>query len=200
MRGARPPERGSRAASVGVRWGGGVLVFGALPAPNDRSRTGTMTFWKLFKAKSCSLTLSGTTKDEVLVELVDALIEGGSIEADLRADVLKALRDREDLATTGVGQNVAIPHVKIGGLERAVASLSIHPAGVEWAAVDGEPVQVLFTVLRPAEEGPQYDPETHLEMMRWISRLSRERDFRSFALQATTRTQLVDLLKEMAGV
>jgi nitrogen PTS system EIIA component len=159
-----------------------------------------MTFWKLFKAKTCSLTLSGSTKEEVLSELVDGLIEGGGLEAALREDALAALRERESLATTGVGQNVAIPHVKIRGLERAVASLSVHPGGVEWGAVDGEPVQLFFTVLRPAEESRHHDPEVHLEMMRWIARLGRERDFRSFAMQATTRTQLVDLLKEMAGV
>ena len=159
-----------------------------------------MTFWKLFKAKSCSLSLSGSTKDEVLVELVEALVKGGSLDDSMQDQVLSALRDREAMATTGVGQNVAIPHVKIEGIERAVASLAVHPEGVDWAAVDGEPVQVFFTVLRPAEESATHDPEAHLEMMRWISRLGRERDFRSFALQATTRTQLVDLLKEMAGV
>jgi mannitol/fructose-specific phosphotransferase system IIA component (Ntr-type) len=159
-----------------------------------------MTFWKLFKAKSCSLSLSGTTKDEVLNELVDALIAGGSLSESLRDDVLAALRAREGLATTGVGQNVAIPHVQVAGLERAVASLSVHPEGVEWGALVGAPVHVFFTVLRPAERSAQHDPAVHLEMMRWISRLGRERDFRAFALQATTRTQLVDLLKEMAGV
>ena len=159
-----------------------------------------MTFWKLFKAKSCSLTLCGSTKEEVLSELVQSLIDGGALEEGLREEVLGALREREGLATTGVGQNVAIPHVKIRGLERAVTSVSVHPTGVEWGAVDGEPVQLFFTVLRPAEESRHHDPEVHLEMMRWIARLGRDRDFRSFALQASTRTQLIDLLKEMAGV
>lgn len=159
-----------------------------------------MTFWKLFKAKSCSLSLSGSTKEQVLAELVVGLIEGGSLDEGLRDEALGALREREGLATTGVGQNVAIPHVKVRGLERAVASLSVHPEGVEWGAVDGEPVRLFFTVLRPAQESRQHDPEAHLEMMRWIARLGRERDFRSFALQATTRSQLVDLLKEMARV
>jgi len=159
-----------------------------------------MTFWKLFKAKSCSLSLTGSSKDEVLVELVDALVKGGSLDEELQDEALAALREREALATTGVGQNVAIPHVKLAGLERAVASLSVHREGVEWAAVDGQPVQLVFTVLRPAQESEHHDPEVHLEMMRWISRLGRERDFRSFALQAGTRSQLVDLLKEMAGV
>jgi nitrogen PTS system EIIA component len=159
-----------------------------------------MTFWKIFKAKSCSLRLEHDVKEEVLAEIVDVMISGGSLDAKLRAPVLESLAERERLATTGVGQNVAIPHIKVSGLQRAVASLCLHPEGVEWGAVDGQPVQVFFTVLRPAEESEHHDPLVHLEMMRWISRLGRERDFRSFALQATTRAQLLDLLKEMAKV
>jgi mannitol/fructose-specific phosphotransferase system IIA component (Ntr-type) len=111
---------------------------------------------------------------------------------------VKTLLEREELASTGVGQNVAIPHVKLEGLDEAVASLSVHNEGVEWAAVDGEPVQVLFTVLRPEHAGESHDPDRHLEMMRWVASLSRNGDFRNFAIQARTRTELVDLLKEMS--
>ena len=76
----------------------------------------------------------------------------------------------------------------------------VHVEGVEWDAVDGAPVKIFFTVLRPAEAGELHDPEKHLEVMRWIAKLGRDSDFRSFALQAKTKTQLVDLLKEMSPV
>ena len=121
------------------------------------------------------------------------IIEGGSLAESLRAASLEALLQRELLASTGVGKNVAIPHVKLDGLKQVAASLTVLAEGVEWAAVDGEPVQVLFTVIRPARSGEFHDPDRHLEMMRWIARLGRDQDFRRFALQARTRTQLVDL-------
>jgi len=159
-----------------------------------------MTYWKLFKAKSCSIRLRSNTKDEVLAEILEGMVSGGSLERELYDVAYQGLLERERLATTGVGQNVAIPHIKVEGLERVSASLCVHPEGVDWAAVDGELVQVLFTILRPSEPGPRHDPEAHLEMMRWIARLGRERDFRSFALQARTRKDLVDLLKEMSHV
>ena len=159
-----------------------------------------MTFWKLFKAKSCSVRLKSNTKEGVLRELVDGLVGGGSLPEELADATYAALIEREELATTGVGKNVAIPHIKVEGIEKAIASLSVHPEGVEWSAIDGEPVQVLFAVVRPAEASDQHDPETHLEMMRWIARLGRDRDFRSFALQATKRSELIDLLKEMSAV
>ncbi|MEO0661232.1 MAG: PTS sugar transporter subunit IIA, partial [Planctomycetota bacterium] len=110
----------------------------------------------------------------------------------------KTQLEREELASTGVGMNVAIPHVKVDGLQEAICSLSVSPEGIEWRAVDGEPVHILFTVLRPGGATDQHDPEQHLEMMRWIARLARDPDFRGFALQARTKAELVGLLKEMS--
>ena len=81
-----------------------------------------------------------------------------------------------------------------------ILGLSVLEEPVEWAAVDGAPVQILFTVLRPERPGRDHDPEKHLEMMRGIAKLAREPDFRRFALRARTRTELVGLLKEMAAV
>jgi len=159
-----------------------------------------MTYWKLIKAKSCTVDLRSATKEETLAEILDNLVAGGALGADLKERAHQGLLERERMATTGVGQSVAIPHIQVEGLETAVASLCVHPAGVEWGAVDGEPVQLFFTVLRPSQAGPRHDPAAHLEMMRWIARLGRDRDFRSFALQARTRKDLVDLLKEMSHV
>lgn len=159
-----------------------------------------MHFWKQFRAKACSVSLAGASKDDVLRELVTNLVEGGALDAALSDKAFIALVEREKMATTGVGQNVAIPHVRVAGLTQAVAALSLHRAGLPWGSVDGDPVHLVFTVLRPDRAGELHDPKQHLEMMRWIARLSRSSDFRSFALQARTRTELVDLLKEMSAV
>ena len=155
-------------------------------------------FWKLFKAKTSVFDLKSEVKEDVLSEIVANLVKAGELDEKQTKPVLEALLERENLASTGVGQNVAIPHVKVPGLDRVVTSLCAHKAGLEWAAVDGEPVHVFFLVLRPEEPGEDHDPERHLDMMRWISELARNRDFRRFAVQAKTRKELVDLLKEMS--
>ena len=128
------------------------------------------------------------------------MVHAGVLAADQEAEALKALTAREELASTGIGMSVAIPHVKIESLNRAVCSLSVHKEGIDWAAVDGNPVHILFTVLRPSEPGPDHDPQRHLEMMRWIAKLARESDFRNFARRTKTKTELVNLLKEMSTV
>lgn len=157
-----------------------------------------MDWYKRFKSKACILKLKAETKEAALDEVVDQLLTGKLLPKDLEEDARKALHEREELASTGVGMNVAIPHVKVEGLDEAICSLSVSQEGIEWRAVDGEPVHILFTVLRPDGETEQHDPQDHLEMMRWIARLARDPDFRGFALQATTKAQLVGLLKEMS--
>ena len=53
-----------------------------------------------------------------------------------------------------------------------------------------------FVILRPERSGSRFHPERHLDMMKWISTLGREGDFRRFALGVANRTELVDLLTE----
>jgi len=159
-----------------------------------------MEFWKLFKTKHCTTKLVAPTKDGALAEITDLLVDGGGLDPSLRAETLKALLEREKLGSTGVGSHVAVPHVKVRGLDRAVCSLAVHPDGLTWAAVDSLPVHVVFTVLRPEKGGDLHDPERHLEMMRWIARLSRDADFRRFAIAVKTKTELTDLLKEKSAV
>ncbi|MBI5431345.1 MAG: PTS sugar transporter subunit IIA [Planctomycetes bacterium] len=159
-----------------------------------------MNFWKHFKAKSCSIGLEALDKELVLAEIVARMIEGDAIDPKFERDALAALIARESQASTGIGMNVAIPHVQIAGLEQAVTTLCVHPGGVKWGAIDGEPVHLFFAVLRPDRATAAHDPAKHLEMMRWIARLGRSPDFRRFAIAAKTKSELVDLLKEMAHV
>jgi PTS system nitrogen regulatory IIA component len=94
---------------------------------------------------------------------------------------------------------VAIPHVKLKALDRVVCTLAIHGAGLEWSAVDAQPVHIFFAVLRPERDNEQYNEKDHKEMMSWIASLARSADFRSFALQAKKKSDQRDLLKEMSS-
>jgi mannitol/fructose-specific phosphotransferase system IIA component (Ntr-type) len=159
-----------------------------------------MNYWQQFKPKACCIHLQATTKEDALAEVVGNLVQADVLESLLAEDAQKALLERERTASTGVGMSVAIPHVKLAGLDRAVCSLSVHPDGIPWEAVDGAPVHLLFTILRPDATSSVHDPEQHLDLMRWIARLGRDGDFRRFAVRAKTKTELVNLLKEMSTV
>jgi len=164
------------------------------------TRTETNEFWKLFRPSACSLDLQGHDPSEVFEEILGNMVKAKVLAGEWRADALDALLQRERTASTGVGRKVAIPHVQLTGLESACVSISLHRSGVEWNALDGEPAQIFFTVLRPEKAGSKHDPARHLLMMRWIAQLGRDDDFRRFALGVKTRSALVDLLKEKSAV
>jgi len=156
-----------------------------------------MAPWKQFKSKACSVDLAARTKEAAREEVVAHLTAAQLLTMPQATKALAALLERESVASTGVGMGVAIPHVKLAGIETAIASPSVSRAGLEWKAIDAAPVQVLFTVLRPDQSSGKHDPARRLELMQWISRLARHADFRSFAAQASTKAQLLELLAEM---
>ena len=80
-------------------------------------------------------------------------------------ELFQRLWEREQLGSTGIGQGVAIPHCKLKGLRHGVVAVGMVPAGVDFGAVDGQPVQVFFLVVSPAES-----PAEHLQILAALSR------------------------------
>lgn len=156
--------------------------------------------YKLFDPKMCSVRIRSTNKEDALVEIIGNFVSGGGFDDEMAKKAQAALDERERGASTGIGRGIAISHLKVPGLEKAVMSISIHPVGLDWNAVDRAPVQIVFTVLRPERASEHHDPEAHIEFMRWVSRLSQDTDFRNFALGLKNKKELASLLREKASV
>lgn len=84
--------------------------------------------------------------------------------------IFETLLERERLGTTGVGEGVAIPHGRIGEIEKIKAIFVRLKDPVDFDAVDGRPVDLLFLLLAPAQAGAD-----HLKALSRISRLLRDR-------------------------
>jgi PTS system nitrogen regulatory IIA component len=95
------------------------------------------------------------------------------------ASVHEVLRERERLASTGVGSGVAIPHGRIGSIEQLRAALAISPEGIPFDAIDGAPVRIIVGVL-----APQHHTGDHLRVLARVSRLLRSAHVREALLAA----------------
>ena len=155
-------------------------------------------FAKQFKSKACSVSLEAPTKESCLEELAALLVASGQVSKAQLPALVAAFQERERIATTGVGAAVAIPHVKLAGLEKTALAFAVHKQGVEWAAVDAEPAHLFFVVVRPLGASDSHDPRKHLELMQWIASLARAKDFCRFALAAQNKAELLALLEEVA--
>ncbi len=126
-----------------------------------------MLITDILEKKAVKLNLESTEKDEVLEELVNALAEIKAI-GDKKA-ILQSLIDRENLGSTGIGHGIAIPHGKTDKVNKLMAFLGVSKKGVNFDALDGEPVYIFFLLIAPKESaGP------HLKALARISRLLRD--------------------------
>lgn len=117
--------------------------------------------------------LKSAKKEDVIKELVDALINGGEIEKRHRNKLIEALMAREELGSTAIGQGVAIPHAKSDCVEKLVAAFGLSSKGVDFDSLDGELVYILFLLVAPQDSaGP------HLKALARISRLLKDKYFR----------------------
>jgi PTS system nitrogen regulatory IIA component len=114
--------------------------------------------------KAINVNLQSTGKLDVLAELGQLL---ASDDTDIEESaIVTALIERERLATTGIGNGIAIPHAKIDGLSRLKGALGISQTGIPFDAVDEKPVHVFVALL-----APRGATEEHLKALAKISRL-----------------------------
>ena len=138
--------------------------------------------------------LEAKTKEAALKELLTAAQVAGAFPAAAAKGLQKRLGDREAIGSTGLGNGVAVPHVKGDEVQKVALVLARCKKGLEWQSIDGRPVQVLFLLVSPSG-----DPELHLQCLRWIAGLARNADFRRFLLDAEGPTGMRDLLREMSA-
>ena len=135
--------------------------------------------------------LKAETARDAIDEMVGALVKTKAIPAADRCKVVDAVLRREKKGTTGFGNGVAIPHAKQGGVEGIVGAVGRSAAGIDFAALDGQPVHLFFLLLSNSEK-----PEEHLKAMEHIFRSIKNDNLRRFMCQANTREELLDLLRE----
>ncbi len=139
-----------------------------------------------FLSKKAIVTdIKSTKKEDVIKELVDALINAGEVEKRHRNKLIDALMTRESLGSTAIGQGIAIPHAKSDSVEKLIAAFGLSRKGVDFDSLDGEPAFIFFLLLAPQDSaGP------HLKALARISRLLKDKYFRD-SLRACTDDKAV---------
>ncbi len=135
-----------------------------------------------------SLDLEAGSKREVLAEMAGALAK---VEPQIEGDrLLEVLLEREALQSTGIGDGVAIPHGKMAGLDRLVASFARSSEGVDFESIDRRPTHHFFLLVVPEHSGGQY-----LKALARISRFFRDAAFRQ---QLTSAEKQSDIIRAIA--
>lgn len=130
-------------------------------------------------------------KPAAIKTLAQLLAQGARAEPQT---VERVLAEREQLQSTGIGEGVAIPHGALPQLETQYAALLIVPEGVDFAAIDGLAVNILFAVITPKRATGE-----HLKTLARVSRLLRNKAFRDRLIAAPDARAAYELISSEEG-
>lgn len=133
--------------------------------------------------------LSATTREEAIRELVKSLQQAGFFRDSEIEEIVAAVMRREQLGSTGIGRNIAIPHSRYAGVERLIGTVGISRAGIPFDSIDGEPVHIFVLLVSPQDR-----PGDHLRALECVVRVMRDDRFARELREATTREAIWLLL------
>lgn len=148
-----------------------------------------MNIFSLLNNQTILPNLEAKDKNEILDKMV-ASLEGKVSNGELEK-IREAVFEREKIMSTGVGKGLAIPHGKAAGIEQTYAAFAILDEPVDYEAIDGEPVNMVFLLV-----GPQASNSLHIKMLSRISRLMNNSDFRERLRNCTSPEEIIEQFKQ----
>jgi len=146
-----------------------------------------MKIIELLDKKSISLEAAPKSKSEALDLAVDLMAESGKIK-DKEA-YKKLVYAREEESTTGVGEGIAIPHGKGDCVDKPGLAAMVIKDGVDFEALDDEPVNILFLIAAPDTED-----NVHLDVLSKLSMMLMDEDFRNSLINAKDVDEFIDIV------
>jgi mannitol/fructose-specific phosphotransferase system IIA component (Ntr-type) len=147
---------------------------------------------ELLSPAGISLSLRGSDRESVLVELVKLVPQ---LAGDDRGQqtLLRALQEREQLHSTGIGDGVALPHARnalVGLVDEPIIVFGRHLQGVPYGAIDNVPARLFFLLIAPTVT-------QHLGILARISRVLRDPKLRQALLTVDTPAAVIALFREV---
>jgi len=139
---------------------------------------------------SCiKIPLQATEKYQSITELVDLLAQNGKLDDYHTA--LRAVLDREEIRSTGVGQGFAIPHGKTSAVEKVVMAIGKVEQPIDFNSIDGQPVTMIVLLVSPIDKtGP------HIQAIARISRIMTDQNLRRQLWKATSADEFYQHIVE----
>jgi len=148
-----------------------------------------MNIYSLLDESSIAANLQVSSKEELIDELVDLLQE--KVSDDQLKKIRESVFEREDIMSTGVGKQLAIPHGKCSSIDEIFASFAMLEDPVDFNSIDNEPVRLAFLLVGPAQKN-----SSHIKLLSRISRLMNSSTFRDKLLACTSSEEIFQTFKE----
>ena len=159
------------------------------PRAHELDTVGDLMELRDFVAEDAiKLELEGTSKDEILKELIHLL----GLDDKSEGMLFKMLKRRENLGSTGIGRSIAIPHCRSLVVSKLRVAFGRKSAGVDFKAIDDKPVNFFFLIVAP----PLEVSNQYLPVLGKIAQFSKEADVPERLLKLKEPREFMQLLEE----
>ena len=141
---------------------------------------------RILDPKKVVLNLTAQRNFDAIRELATVLWQDEVVPDQKR--LLAALIRREQQASTGIGKGVAIPHAHEDGIQRQLLAIGISQAGIDFDAIDGQPVHIIALLVTPRKHQKQ-----HMALLAALSQRLQQEEVRQRLLQVTDAAEVVDI-------
>ena len=147
-----------------------------------------MELREFFSEEAVQLELQGTSKDEILKELIGLL----GLDDKSEGMLFKMLKRRENLGSTGIGRGIAIPHCRSLVVNKLRVAFGRKKSGVDFKAIDDKQVNFFFLIVAP----PLEVSNQYLPVLGKIAQFSKEPDVASRLQEIGSAGEFMSLLEE----
>ena len=146
-----------------------------------------MKITDLLTKEAIDLDVKASNKKEVIEKAVELMQNNGNINN--KDEYLKLVMKREEEGSTGVGEEIAIPHGKGESISKPGLAAMVIPEGVDFDSLDGKPIKLLFLIAAPNNKD-----NVHLEVLSRLSTLLMNEKFRKKLLNAKTKEEFLKII------
>ncbi len=111
-----------------------------------------MELYTILSKECCTVQLEARHKDGVLLEISRLAKRSPLLDAFTEQELFAAFKDREAQGSTGFGEGVALPHIRIKGINEFLVFIAVSPQGAEFSAMDRKKVKLFFVVVAPEKK------------------------------------------------
>jgi fructose-specific phosphotransferase system IIA component len=148
-----------------------------------------MNIYPLLDESTILANVSVKDKDDLIHRMIETLKDRVS-ESQLE-DIRESVFERENIMSTGVGKNLAIPHGKVASLEENMASFAVLKDPIDFNSIDEKPVKMAFLLI-----GPEKKNSTHIKLLSRISRLMNSTTFRDTLSECETSAEIYEAFQK----
>jgi mannitol/fructose-specific phosphotransferase system IIA component (Ntr-type) len=149
-----------------------------------------MELREFFDREAIALDIKADSKDEILKELIALL----KLDDKSESILFKMLKRRENLGSTGIGRGIAIPHCRSLVVNKLRVAFGRRPAGVEYNAIDNQPVNNFFLIVAP----PLEVSNQYLPVLGKLAQFAKDPEITKRLAELKTPDEFLALLEEKA--